>query len=87
MASREQPDLILLDWRLPDIDGGEVTRNLKSSEQTKHIPILVVTANAFSKDEELAREAGCDEFETKPFDFPQLLSKMKTLLQQRERND
>lgn len=60
------PDIILMDLSLPGIDGWEVTRRLKADNRTRQIPILAVTAHAFSKEVEAAREAGCDGFVTKP---------------------
>ena len=79
-AEREQPDLILMDMGLPVIDGWEATRRLKAADATRRIPIIALTANAFSDDREKAIAAGCDDFETKPFELPRLLEKMGRLL-------
>ncbi len=79
MAHSEQPDLILMDLTLPDIDGEEATRRLKSDAATKHIPVLALTANAMSADRERAIAAGCDDFDTKPVDMPRLLEKIAAL--------
>ena len=62
------PDLIVMDLNLPGIDGWEATRRLKNQLQTKHIPIVVLSANTGVKDRERAFAAGCDAFETKPTD-------------------
>ena len=82
MANSEQPDLILMDLTLPDIDGEEATRRIKADPATKHIPILALTANAMSADRESAIAAGCDDFDTKPVDMPRLLEKIAALKSQ-----
>jgi len=79
-ASSEKPDLILMDMSLPVIDGWEATRRLKAGEQTKSIPIIALTAHAMAEDERKAREAGCDDYDTKPVEFPRLLEKIDALL-------
>src|SRR5207237_4402160 len=65
MAASEQPDLILMDLTLPDIDGEEATRRIKSDPATNRIPIIALTANAMSGDRVKAIAAGCDDFENK----------------------
>jgi CheY-like chemotaxis protein len=79
MAASEQPDLILMDLTLPDIDGWEATRRLKADPTTKHIPVVALTANAMEGDREKALAAGCDDFDTKPIELPRLLGKIRTL--------
>jgi CheY-like chemotaxis protein len=79
-AQSELPDLILMDLSLPVIDGWEATRLIKADTKTSSIPVIALTASAMSGDREKALEAGCDEYETKPLDFQQLLAKMETLL-------
>ena len=79
MASSEQPDLILMDLTLPDIDGEEATRRIKADPATKRIPVIALTANAMSGDREKAIAAGCDDFDTKPVDMPRLLGKIDAL--------
>ena len=79
-AQSELPDLILMDMHLPVIDGWEATRLIKADAKTSAIPVIALTADAMSGDKEKALEAGCDEYETKPLDFEQLLVKMETLL-------
>jgi CheY-like chemotaxis protein len=76
MATSEQPDLILMDLTLPDINGEEATRRLKADPARKSIPVIALTANAMASDRERAIAAGCDEFETKPVDMPRLLGKI-----------
>jgi CheY-like chemotaxis protein len=79
MAGSEQPDLILMDLTLPDIDGKEATRRIKAEAATKHIPIIALTANAMAGDREEAMAAGCDDFDTKPVELSRLLGKIRAL--------
>jgi CheY-like chemotaxis protein len=76
------PDLIVMDLNLPGLDGFEATRQLKSQSETKHIPIIVLSAHDREKNREKALAAGCDEFETKPTDFEALVRKIHSLLGQ-----
>ena len=80
MACSENPDLILMDIGLPDMDGWEVTRLLKCNEQTRNIPIIALTAHALVTDRQKAFETGCDDYDTKPVDFARLTEKMESLL-------
>jgi len=79
-AKSQSPDLILMDLSLPEIDGWEATRRLKSDAATADIPILVLTAHALVSDRERAFKAGCDDFATKPVEFDHLLYKINALL-------
>lgn len=74
------PDLILLDMSLPVMDGWTVAGRLKAHDRTRGIPIIALTAHAMVGDREKAIAAGCDDYETKPIDFPQLLAKIDKLL-------
>ncbi len=80
MVSSEQPELILMDLSLPEMDGWEATRRLKSDNTTQHIPVIVLTAHALKTDREGAFEAGCDDYDVKPINFPRLLVKIEALL-------
>ena len=80
MAAAERPDLILMDLSLPGLDGWEAARQLKAAPETKHIPIIAVSAHAMAGDREKALEVGCDDYETKPVDFARLRAKMQALL-------
>ena len=79
-ATTERPDLILMDLGLPVLDGWEATRRLKAAPETKHIPVIALTANAMAGDREKALAAGCDDFDTKPVDMTRLLSKIEALV-------
>jgi two-component system cell cycle response regulator DivK len=68
VAANEQPDLILMDLQLPEIDGLEATRRLKQCRSTAHIGIVALTAHAMLGDEEKTREAGCTGYIAKPID-------------------
>jgi CheY-like chemotaxis protein len=79
-AGADAPDLILLDMSLPVMDGWTVAQKLKAEPRTASIPIIALTAHAMVGDRERALAAGCDEYETKPIDFPRLLSKIDSLV-------
>jgi len=78
-AAIERPDVILMDLSLPVLDGWEATRQLKAAPQTRHIPVIALTANAMTGDREKALAAGCDDFDTKPIVMPRLLEKIRAL--------
>lgn len=80
MAASERPDLVLMDLSLPVLDGWEATRRIKTASETRHIPVIALTAHAMSGDEEKARAAGCDDFDTKPVELDRLLAKIRALL-------
>ncbi len=80
MARAESPALILMDMSLPVMDGWEATRRLKGDAATKAIPVIALTAHAMAADEQKARAAGCDDFDTKPIELPRLLDKIQALL-------
>jgi CheY-like chemotaxis protein len=81
LAKAERPELIIMDMGLPVLDGWEATRLIKAEESTRAIPVIALTANAMPTDKEKAQAAGCDEFESKPFDFGRLGEKIKAMLQ------
>lgn len=74
------PDLIVMDLNLPGMSGLEATRQLKAHQETKHIPIIVLTAHTSERMRADAIACGCDDFDTKPIDFPGLLRKIHALL-------
>jgi len=83
VARAAVPDLILIDLNLPVLDGWEATRQLKAGTQTRGIPVIALTAHAMAGDRERALEAGCDDYDTKPIDFPRLLTKIESLLEKK----
>jgi CheY-like chemotaxis protein len=84
LARSSAPDVVLMDMSLPVLDGWEATRRLKSDPSTRDIPIIALTAHAMTGDREKAREAGCDDFDTKPVEYTRLLSKIEGLLEKRK---
>ena len=74
------PNLILMDMSLPIIDGWEAPRQIKALDETRHIPIIALTAHAMSGDRAKALEAGCDEYDTKPVEMERLIQKINSLL-------
>ena len=76
----ERPDLVLMDMSLPVMDGWEATRRLKADPNTSTIPIIALTAHAMASDRELALEAGCDDYDSKPVDLTRLVRKIEQLL-------
>jgi two-component system, cell cycle response regulator DivK len=80
MSRSETPSLILMDMSLPVLDGWEATRQLKADPQTSSIPVIALTAHAMAGDRARALEAGCDDYDTKPVEFPRLLAKIQALL-------
>lgn len=80
MTRRECPALVLMDLGLPVLDGWEAISQLKSSPDTRDVPIIALSAHAMNPDRDRAFEAGCDDFDTKPVDLPRLLGKIEKLL-------
>jgi|SRR6516164_2426446 two-component system, cell cycle response regulator DivK len=80
MAQSEKPDLVLMDLSLPGIDGWEATRRIKAGADTKHLPVIGLTAHAMAGDREKALEAGCDDYDTKPIELERLIGKIESLL-------
>lgn len=77
LALKHIPDLILLDINLPNIDGYEVLKRLRTHEKTKNIPVIAISANAMKKDIERGIAAGFDEYMTKPINVHELLQAVK----------
>jgi CheY-like chemotaxis protein len=82
LAIQVNPDLILMDMSLPEVDGWQATREIKSRPDTQNIPILALTAHALEEDRERSYDAGVDDYDTKPVRFPRLQDKIKTLLEE-----
>lgn len=79
-ARAGQPDLIIMDLILPEIDGWEATRRLKADPDTAGIPVIGLSASAMAEDRQRALDAGCDEFDAKPVDLARLLNKINAVL-------
>ena len=75
-AERDHPDLIIMDLSLPGIDGWEATRQIKADASLAHIPIIALSSHAMRGDEEKARQAGCDDYLSKPLDEDLLFQKL-----------
>jgi CheY-like chemotaxis protein len=80
LAQARRPAIILMDLRLPEFNGWDAARLLKSDPQTRDIPLIALTAHAMEGDRERALAAGCDDYDTKPIDLPRLLEKIRVQL-------
>lgn len=80
LARELLPDLVIMDLVLPEMDGFEAARQLRGADDTSHIPIIALSASVLPEHQHRAIDAGCDDFETKPVDFPRLLGKIEQLL-------
>jgi CheY-like chemotaxis protein len=80
MAAQEQPDLILMDVAMGEMDGWEATRLIRAKPSTATIPIIALTAYALASDRRMSIEVGCADFDTKPVDLPRLLAKIRSCL-------
>ena len=76
-AETEQPHLILMDVALGEMDGWEATTIIRDNPQTKHIPIIALTAHALESDRRKSVEVGCVDFETKPVSLDELIEKIE----------
>ena len=80
VALTDRPDIILMDLEMPDADGWEVVRRLKTDAHTGHIPIIGMSAYALDSEREKAIASGCDEFDAKPVDFEPLVVTIRRLV-------
>lgn len=79
----EKPDLVLMDMDLPVLSGWEATEALKNQPGTSRIPVIALTAHALAADRERALSCGCDAYQSKPVDLPELLAKIEEWLKRR----
>lgn len=79
-ARADNPDLVLMDLSLPEMDGWEAMRRLRADPRSASLRIIALTAHAMAEDRRKATDAGCDDFDTKPVDIERLVSKMTALL-------
>ena len=75
-----QPDVVLLDVLMPRIDGYTVCARLRADDRGAAIPVILLTANFISADQEVARQAGADDFVVKPFDPCELMGRVRALV-------
>jgi two-component system cell cycle response regulator DivK len=87
LAMRRKPDLILLDMKMPNMDGYETAGAIRLSEGINNVPIIAVTAQAMLGDKERAIQAGCNEYLTKPVDPMLLIDMVKKYLSGRSAGD
>jgi CheY-like chemotaxis protein len=80
VAAAERPAIILMDLEMPVVDGWEAARRLKSSPQTRDIPIIGLSAHAMAGEREKAMAAGCNEFDHKPVEFERLVATIRRIL-------
>ena len=79
-ARAEKPDLVLLDVMMPKLNGYQVCRELKKGEDTRQIPVMMLTAKAQESDKFWGEDCGCDDYATKPFDNEDLVARIAALL-------
>jgi len=82
-ALEHVPDVIIMDLRLPGLDGWEAAQRIRSNAKTSQIPVIALTAHALPEDVYRAKKAGCDAFETKPVVYERLLKKVDDLVARR----
>ena len=80
LCKQELPSLVILDVMMPDVDGFTVAQRIRQNEETKNIPILMLTARSQEEDKLIGEETGANEYITKPFDINSLLKKVDEYL-------
>ena len=80
VASEEKPDLVLLDWMLPQLSGIEVCRRLRGRQETRNVPIIMLTARGEEGDRIRGLDTGADDYMTKPFAMTELLARLRAVL-------
>ena len=80
VIKEKKPDLVLLDWMLPDLSGIKICQYLKQDKKVKNIPIIMLTAKGEEEDKVKGLNTGAEDYMTKPFSFPELLARIKSLL-------
>ena len=76
----QEPDLVLLDWMLPDLSGIDICRSLKKDKKLQDLPIIMLTAKGQEEDKVAALNAGADDYITKPFGYAELVARINALL-------
>jgi two-component system phosphate regulon response regulator PhoB len=80
LAAEEKPDLVLLDWMLPQLSGIEVCRRLRARPESRNVPILMLTARGEEADRVRGLNTGADDYITKPFSMTELLARLRAVL-------
>lgn len=80
VAAEERPDLVILDWMLPQLSGIEVCRRLRSRQETRNVPIMMLTARGEESDRIRGLDTGADDYLTKPFSMTELLARLRAVL-------
>lgn len=83
-VAEKVPDVILMDWMLPDVSGVELVRRLKREELTRDIPIIMLTARSSEDDKVYGLDSGADDYVTKPFSPKELLARIRAVLRRHE---
>ena len=82
-VNRALPDLLLLDWMLPDMSGVEFARRLRADQRTRNLPIIMLTARTEERDKVMGLESGADDYITKPFSPRELMARIRAVLRRR----
>jgi two-component system, OmpR family, phosphate regulon response regulator PhoB len=80
VAAEEKPDLVLLDWMLPQLSGIEVCRRLRARQETRNVPIIMLTARGEESDRVRGLDTGADDYLTKPFSMTELLARLRAVM-------
>lgn len=83
-VAEKVPDVILMDWMLPDVSGVELVRRLKREELTRDVPIIMLTARGGEDDKVYGLDSGADDYVTKPFSPKELLARIRAVLRRHE---
>ncbi|HIF60219.1 MAG TPA: phosphate regulon transcriptional regulatory protein PhoB [Rhodospirillales bacterium] len=86
LASENEPDLVILDWMLPDISGIDVCRRLRARKETKSLPIIMLTARGEERDKVSGLDAGADDYIVKPFSPSELIARIHAVLRRSNPN-
>ena len=81
-----QPDLLLLDWMLPDFSGIEICKNIRKDNSFKNLPVIMLTAKGEEEDKIKGLDSGVDDYLTKPFSFNELMARIKAVLRRSNPN-
>ncbi len=84
IAVRQEPDVMILDWMLPDISGIEICRRLRESSRTRNLPIVIVTARGEEEDRIRGLETGADDYMVKPYSPNELMARIQAVLRRRQ---